>query len=711
LTPPASTLVTRSLAALLVGIAAAGCGGGGLRSPAQAGGANVALGRPASVVGSGQGDTSVVTDGRLATEGTAPGEAAVTLADVRSAIVVDLGAPRPVRALLLQAAAADVYFVEVSDDGSSWRVVWRVAPLDAAVLRTRTTVLPRSTPARYLRVRPTTARAAAVSELQAFEAEPAAWPRLDMSAPGSSLPLWPRLTRERTVALFQALAALLMLVSGWSLLARRVPGGRVEERVRRGALVALALLSLVAWPNLLNFHYYGFVHKWDVFHYYMGAKYLPELGYTRLYACTAVVDAEDGLDLHGYTMRDLRDNREVPALSLLDEAPACRARFSTQRWKAFESDTRFFRTALGHDAWIAVRSDHGFNGTPAWAVAGGLLARLGPASWPLLRFLALLDVVLMLLAFVLLGRTFGLEAACLAAGYWGLNSLSQWGWTGGGFLRCDWLLLLVAGVAALRTRRLGVAGFALAYAALLRVYPVFAIVGVGLKAVADAAAGRHLEPLWRYRRFAAGAVTAVAVLLASSVLLTGRAGIWREFADNSAKHLATESVNLVGLEVLLTYQHDTRVELMTDPLRLDRYSAWRETTAALARRTRVARWAAGTAFCLLLTLAARGAPDWVAAILGLGLVPMLVKAAGYYYAMLLLYAALWPVAPGAGFALATFTWATTVIPGLWPDNDAQFAALSLAAVALATGLTAAFARHRTSASPSARPPEQGGEGS
>ena len=62
-------------------------------------------------------------------------------------------------------------------------------------------------------------------------------------------------------------------------------------------LAGLALVNLAAWPNLLNFHYSDFVHRWEFFHYYMGGKYLPELGYTKLYACTAVVDAEDIYDV------------------------------------------------------------------------------------------------------------------------------------------------------------------------------------------------------------------------------------------------------------------------------------------------------------------------------------------------------------------------------------------------------------------------------
>jgi hypothetical protein len=699
--------VTRRPAALLALVVTAGCASGQDRSGAPP--PDVALGRPVTLAGEGEGDPAVVTDGRLVTEGAAPVGSAVSLADVRSAVSVDLGASRSLRALLVQAGAADIYFVETSEDGSSWRIVWRFAPLDsAAVQRTRTTVLPRPTPARWLRVRPTTARSAAVSEVEAFEAVPAAWPRLDTSAPGSHLPLWPTLTHEPIAELYQALSALLMLVVGWVVVARRAPGGLVEQRARRGALVLLAAVSLLAWPNLLNFHYYRFVHTWDTFHYYLGAKYFRELGYTRLYSCTAVVDAEDGIDLHGYVMRDLRDNREVPALRLVEEAPECRARFSAKRWETFRRDSRFFRTALGYESWAAAHNDHGFNGTPVWAVVGGLLTRLGPASWPLLTFLALLDLLMLLLAFLIIGRTFGLEAGCLTAGFWGLNTLSQWGWTGGGFLRCDYLLWLVVAIAALATRRPALAGFALAYSTLLRVYPVFAVAGLGLAAALDALSLRSIEPFWRHRRFAAGGALAVVLLMGSSILLTGRAGIWKEFLDNSEKHLGSESVNLLGLPVLLSYEHDARVDLMADPLLLDRHAAWKQHLADAARRTRAAHWAAVVAFGLLLAVAVRGAPDWVAAILGLGLMPIFMKASGYYYGMLLVDAALWPASPAAGFALASFTWLTNVIPALWPDSDTQFAGLSFAVVALVTGLAVAFAwKRRGGGTKTTGPNEQG----
>jgi hypothetical protein len=693
----------RTAALLIATVATAGCG----RSETPAGEApstNMARGRPVAVYG-GRGNGGVLTDGRLAAEGTFPRGHSVALDDVRSAGVVDLGAHRTVAALLLQASTTDVYFVEASTDGARWHVIWRVPGLPGRpTLRTWTTVLPRPVPARWLRVRSTTSRSAAVSELQAFETSAPRWPPRDTAPPGSPLALWPTLGPERLTAIYEALAALLMLVVGWGVLARhRRPRAR-EESARRGALFALALVSLLAWPYLFNFHFPRFVHISEMFHYYMGAKYLPELGYSRLYACTLVVDAEDGIDLAGRTVRDLRDNRRVPAASQLDRSAECHARFRRERWEAFRHDTRFFRAAMGPDMWFGVRNDHGFNGTPAWAVLGGLLAGLTPVSWSQLVCLALLDLALIAAIFAMVGRGFGLEAAALAIGYFALNWLSQFGWTGGSLLRYDWLFWLVAGIAALKTGRPALAGFALASSTLLRLFPVCALVGLGLKALAEVLRGRSARPLLRYRRLAAGGLVAAAVFLSSSALLTGGVGIWAEFAKNTRKHLATESVNFVGLPVLLGYDHEARIEVMTDPLLPDLVAAWKEHVAASADETRGARWAATAAFVLLLALAVRCAADWTAAVLGLGLMPVLLKLSGYYYSGWLAYAVLWPVSAGAGFLLAAFAWATNVIPQVWPGADECYAWLSLAAVALGVSVTGAFAwRGRIDRSPADGP--------
>src|SRR5215208_4129831 len=134
----ASAVYLRCAVVVLCVAAAAECVGD--RKRPVAGAANVARGRPVAVAGSG--DARVVTDGRIVSEAAAPGPESTSLATVQDAVVVDLGSLRPVGALLLQADAADVYFVELSVDGATWQVAWRVEPVTGASgLHTRRTVL------------------------------------------------------------------------------------------------------------------------------------------------------------------------------------------------------------------------------------------------------------------------------------------------------------------------------------------------------------------------------------------------------------------------------------------------------------------------------------------------------------------------------------------------------------------------------------------
>jgi hypothetical protein len=85
------------------------------------------------------------------------------------------------------------------------------------------------------------------------------------------------------VALGVAVAALAL-----SFVARRV--GRRAPAWLAVAGGTLASLAVAVWLGLGN-DVVRF-HTWEHFHYYLGAKYFRELSYSRLYACTAVVEAE-----------------------------------------------------------------------------------------------------------------------------------------------------------------------------------------------------------------------------------------------------------------------------------------------------------------------------------------------------------------------------------------------------------------------------------
>lgn len=622
-------------------------------------------------------DTAALLEGPLLPEGSdwnAPG--AAILADTDTAITVPLARPVEARALLLQADFDDTYFVEGSDDGTAWRVLWRVPALAAPPgLRSRWTRLEPPERFRFVRVRPTSGSGFSVSRLRLYEAVPVEWPpRLDLSLPGRGVPLFPSLTPSRVAALRSAAVALGFAAVLLVVTSRRAGDGRGRARARL-TLGGAALLAALSWTHFLNFHFTGFVHFHELFHYYVGAKYFPELGYDGLYECVALADREDGVaSVEERPMRDLRTDRFVAAAEALRTPPACRGRFNDARWSAFRRDVAFFRGRLAGDWWHA-QTDHGYNATPAWTLTGRLLASAVPATPSGARGLAMLDLGLLALAAFLLARQFGFETACVAVVFFGTNGLARFAWTGGAMLRYDWLFLAAAGLAALRAERPALGGFALAWSALLRVFPGVLLAGVVFKALVDTVLEGPRVALRRLRPVLLGAAAAVLLLVPSSALLAG-AGAWTAFVQNSRKYLGAEAENKLGLATALAFRPDTRIERLYDPLTADPFEDWTRAKADTVRHVRPVHVLLVLAFAGLLFAAARGRPAWMAAALGAGLLPVLFQQANYYYGLLAAFAVFFEVVPAVGLGLVALAWASDLTGLLWSAWDVRAAVMS-----------------------------------
>src|SRR4029079_10593841 len=59
-------------------------------------------------------------------------------------------------------------------------------------------------------------------------------------------------------------------------------------------LTGLAAIAMIAYTNFFTFHYTArsFTHGQDMFHYQLGSKYFPELGYEHLYEASVVAQVE-----------------------------------------------------------------------------------------------------------------------------------------------------------------------------------------------------------------------------------------------------------------------------------------------------------------------------------------------------------------------------------------------------------------------------------
>ena len=393
---------------------------------------------------------------------------------------------------------------------------------------------------------------------------------------------------------------------------------------------AIAALSVLAYEGLGNVQFP--YHRWEQFTYYIGAKYFPELGYTRLYACTAVAEAErvGPRWVASRPIRDLLTDELVPGSTALEHPEACKGHFSPARWAAFVEDVNWFRTDTVRPYWIRMQGDHGFNPPPPWVVSGRALASLAPASARTQTRLALIDPVLLVAAFALVGWAFGAHVFWVALVVWGCQFPAKGAWTAGAFLRQDWFLAFVASVCLARRGRWLGAGAALATSAALRIFPAL------LLAVPLLVAARRW---WQTgslahasRRFAAGLLLGGAFWFATSTALFGP-GAWREFAEHMARHRAAPLANHVGLRAILSQTIDGRLAVTQDDRQVDPYREWkaRRKAAFTARRP---LYVAAVCAIVLVSLAAslRIRRLWCALVASSALVMALLDLASYYYA-------------------------------------------------------------------------------
>ena len=649
-----------------------------------------------------------VADGRLAPEGARwDGPEAVVLPHRRSSILVDLGRLQSVRTLLVQADARDVYQLDGSRDGRSWRQLWRVpsqAPL--AGLRTRVARLGRTQMVRHLRLRAVQGDGRyAVSELRAYCTPPTPWPPASLVATypprltlGSAARPWLNADRVQTIKIAVAvLAALLLLWGAWR---SRSAGGSwwqpspaqpgtanpaCGRSHRAGAvlLLALGLAAAACWWNLGKFHHSEYVHTWEVYHYYMGAKYFPELKHTRLYDCAVVADAEAGVGPRPQqrVIRDLQSNQLRRAGHLGRQAGLCKAHFSASRWRAFAADLAWFRGQMSGDRWQQAQQDHGYNATPVWGMVGRLLASTGPASEAQVLALALFDPLLLGLMFVAVWWAFGWRGLCLALIFWGTNYPARFFWNGGGYLRQAWLVAAVLSICLMRRQRMYGAGLALTVAALLRIFPGLLVTGLVLNALWRMWQQRRFTLTVAHRRFALGCLTALALLVPLSAA-SGGLDAWPGFVENSRKHLDTPLTNYMGLKTVVAYSPATSASQLKDSSLRDPYGPWKQARRQLFESRRPVYLLLLLGYLLLLLRAVRGKPDWIAATISIGLIPMATELTCYYMSILLGLALLFRRAPlvVAGLlAYAALGWACS---SLWGWYDQQFTYLSLLTVVL-----------------------------
>jgi hypothetical protein len=466
---------------------------------------------------------------------------------------------------------------------------------------------------------------------------------------------------------------------------RRSPGADRARAIRR---VVLAALAAAAFAANFNFFLARGLHRHEFYHYYLGSKYFPELGYFDLYRCSveALRERGEGVASRVELMTDLRLKQRRPAAELLAGEP-CKRQFSPPRWSAFQADIANLLALMGEDVWLGVLRDHGYNPSPVWTLVGRPIAELVPSDRAGLWQIARLDLWLMLGALAAVGFGFGLEAACLVAIAWGANGLNRYQWIGDAFLRHLWLATLLVGLVCVRRGWRFAGGALLAFSALERVFPSLVFSAIGLREARRLVRDRRIAR--PSLRVAAGALVAAIVLVGASLAVSGRGlAAWREFGENMVAQTSFTPKNSLGLAYVLgfTTAAPPASVLATARTRAEAIEANKRLALARRRPLQIAALALFAALFWRATRPARAGEqerleDWEVLAGGLLAIPFVTLPASYYVGFVTVGALLATRRPRVGTALLATTLAFAIALVLDPIGSRAHVASSLALLA------------------------------
>jgi hypothetical protein len=474
-------------------------------------------------------------------------------------------------------------------------------------------------------------------------------------------------------------------------------GRPLSERLARAVWLSLSVLSFLIYFDFFNpnTRWPAYYHRHELYHYYLGSKYFGEIGYDRLYTCTAVAEVEAGRGerLKRAQIRDLGAKNVLLPMSetfVFSEPERCTRHFSKQRWRAFKADVEWFESVSRGDYWDRMKIDHGYNPPPVWTMSGKLLASLAPASDRFFKLLASIDVLLQLAALLMIGWAFGLRIMAAAAVFWGCNLPASFHYTGGAFLRQDWYFLFVSALCLARRRRFALSGAALTWSTALRVFPVFVFVGVALVIAWDVLEKRRLRR--DYRRFILGSALMGLVLFGASSAVCG-VEAYAAFVEHIRLHKDTPLTNNMGLEMLLTHDWQGRMVFTMDQRLDDSMQPWKEGYTTRARALRpVLLLFAGLVFAWMAWALRRTKLLWVGMALSLPLTLSLLSLTCYYYCLFVAGALLLAVSPALGPAYLALAAASQTLGVRFYWIDDEHAALSFLFYVFALSTLYAFSR-------------------
>ncbi len=357
--------------------------------------------------------------------------------------------------------------------------------------------------------------------------------------------------------------AQILLVTLGALLAHSYSG---KEQRRTHFFCIWAMIGLAAsalWlENRRDLNRFYGQHKisriWNVFHYYMGAKYFNELGYEDLYNCIYVAEADLGNRFRKHTtVRDLTTLNMISRETAVIRGQTCvDERFTKERWAEFRRDWGVLRKHASAKKWSRMLQDRGYNPTPFWTVIGTQLTHaVDLTDFRQILWMGTLDWILITLTIAGLTWAFGVLSALACLVIFTIHFVNDDRLIGG-ILQYDWWCAIMMSLACYHRRKMSLAGCLLAYATCARVFPAFLILGPLLFYISRRAVGAPPE------RFLGRFLTSFMISCLVFVLVgcgTARGvSAWNNFRAKISTHSGNQiySARRVGLKMAFAHAYD-----------------------------------------------------------------------------------------------------------------------------------------------------------
>jgi len=538
---------------------------------------------------------------------------------------------------------------------------------------------------------------------------------------------------EENLARAKLLVALLALVALFYEASREAEGNPVTLRWKKLAAASLAVLGAISYFQFFQIGYKEFYHRWEFYHYYVGSKYFRNVGYEGIYTCTAVAESElpDGSaapndhpkqDIKTRKLRDLRVNLIVDTTEWVEHPEKCKdnfkksdGSFDTAQWESFKKDISFFRRVMWGNYWRDSQKDHGYNPPPVWGVTGWLFANLAPASEVYCKMLSAIDVGLFSAMFGLIAWAFGWRVMCVAMVFWGTQDASPFYWTGGAFLRQDWLFYTIGSACFIRRKKYMLGSAMLTYGAMLRVFPMFFFFGWAVVAAAYIYKKLKTEKdLWSegfmagwrrmthpaHRQLGVGLVVASVVLVGASFAVHGVSS-WPQFFHHTiGTHNSTALTNNMGWKTVVSHSAEGRMQIAKDPRMQDPFERWKKMRTDRAEDLKLIKWGGRLVMLGMFAYACWRLKNlWVVEALGMLPAIAMVEVTCYYYSYFLFGALLSKGRRPIEFALILGGLLTELCHLNYGWFDDRFTAMSVVFVALALFMGAMYTRRPWRADP------------